>query len=54
MDPFTLQLCTGLILTAFGLAMSRAMKDRVAAIARKSRRQRSRAEYPPKGRHDFL
>ena len=53
MDPFIIQLCAGLILTAFVLAVARMRKDRVASIARKPRMQQKRTERPLFGDSDF-
>lgn len=53
MDPFIVQLCAGLTLTAFVLAAARIGKDRVASIARKRELRRNRPERPLFSDHDF-
>ena len=53
MDPFIVQLCAGLTLTAFVLAAARIRKDRVAAIARKRELRQNRMERPLSGDRDF-
>lgn len=53
MDPFIVQLCAGLALTAFVLAVARRRKDRVASIARKPEMQQNRIERPLFSDRDF-
>jgi hypothetical protein len=53
MDPFIVQLCAGLTLTAFVLAAAKMRKDRVASIARKPERAQNRPERPLFGDRNF-